>query len=368
MADVYRTSLDLTHRSFKRILLIKPSSLGDVVHALPVLHGLRTRFPKARIDWLIASAFAPLLADHTELDELILFDRRRFGRIGRSPRASAEFARFVWDLRSRRYDLVIDLQGLFRTGFLAWASGASVRIGFRNAREGAWIFYTHRVPVDDPDMHAVDRNYRVAGLLGFDNAPVRFNLVLGEADRAAGRDLLRENGITDSQRTVAVVTGARWETKVWLPERFVETIDELHGQSGVRCVLLGSPDEVSLCERIAGACRLAPINLAGRTSLPQLGAVLALADAVLCHDSAAMHLAVAFDRPLVCLIGPTNPRRTGPYGRPDDVVRLKLDCAPCYLRRLSQCRHAHRCMRELEAGTVVSAVERVLARPLVSNM
>ena len=137
----------------------------------------------------------------------------------------------------------------------------------------------------------------------------------------------------------------------------------MYQRGGVRALLLGSPDEVSLCERIAAACESAPVNLAGRTSFRQLATVLSLTDLVLCHDSAAMHLAVALKRPLVCLIGPTNPRRTGPYRRIDDVVRLKLDCAPCYLRRLSQCRFDHRCMQELGVDMVVGAVEKVFARP-----
>lgn len=358
-----RSPSQVSRRTFKRILLVKPSSLGDIVHALPVLHGLRTRYPEARIDWLVSSAFAELLKSHDELDELILFDRRRFARIGRSRRPTQEFIRFVRALRARRYDLAIDLQGLFRTGFLTWTSGAPVRIGFRGAREAAWMFYTHRIRIDDPDTHAVDRNYRVAELLGFDDVPVTFNLSLTRSDRVEARELLRTVGLTGEKRVLAVVPGARWETKVWPAERFAEVIDQVHKRGGVRAVLLGSPDEVSLCERIAAACESAPVNLAGRTSLRQLAAVLGLTDLVLCHDSAAMHLAVALKRPLVCLIGPTNPRRTGPYRRIDDVVRLKLDCAPCYLRRLSQCRFDHRCMNELDADTVVGAVEKAFARP-----
>ena len=268
-------------------------------------------------------------------------------------------------MRDRHYGLVIDLQGLFRTGFLTWASGAGVRIGFRNAREGAWLFYTHRLRVDESETHAVDRNYRVAELLGFEDVPIEFNQTLPESVRAEARNLLRERGLTGEGRLVVVVPGARWETKTWLPERFAETIDELHGRNLARCVLVGGPDEVTLCERIATACRSGPINLAGRTTVQQLAAVVGLANLVLCHDSAAMHLAVALERPLVCLVGPTNPLRTGPYRRADDVVRLELDCAPCYLRRLSRCPHDHRCMKELDVGTVVAAVERSLSRPAV---
>ncbi len=362
MAGVSRSASNLSGRTFRRILLLKPSSLGDVVHALPVLHGLRTRYPEARIDWLIASALAPLLESHDELDDLILFDRQRFARLGRSLRVTKAFLGLVGTLRARRYDLAIDLQGLFRTGFLAWASGAPVRIGFRNAREGAGMFYTHRAAINDPNLHAVDRNYLVAGLLGFADVPITFNLALTDSERATARELFRSAGLTGEQRVAVVVPCARWETKVWPAERFAATIDELHRRGGVRSVIIGSPQEVTLCDRIETACRSAPINLAGRTDFRQLAAVVGLADVVLGHDSAAMHIAVALQRPLVCLVGPTNPRRTGPYRRMDDVVQLKLDCAPCYLRRLAQCRFGHRCMEELGVDTVVTAVERALAR------
>lgn len=339
--------------------MIKPSSLGDVVHALPVLHGLRARYPAAKIDWLIGSAFAPLLEGHGELDDLILFDRTRYGRVGRSLQVTRQFATFLHDLRARRYDLVIDLQGLFRTGFLTWASGARVRIGFRDTREGAWVFYTDYVGTGsrDPDQHAVDRNYDVARLLGFQDVRIRFDLSLTESDRAEALSLIRQAGLPDGRGVLAVVPGARWETKVWLPARFAEVIDTLHGERGLRSMLLGGPDEVGLCHRIADASRSGPVNLAGRTTVRQLAGVIGLADVVLCHDSAAMHLAVALDRPLVCVIGPTNPHRTGPYRRLGDVVRLKLDCAPCYLRRLSQCRNNHRCMRDIETVRVVSALQ-----------
>jgi heptosyltransferase-1 len=360
-----RSVSNLKDRTFDRILLVKPSSLGDVVHALPVLHGLRTRFPKARIDWLIATSSAPLLIGHVELDELILFDRGRYGRVGRSPSVTGEFAAFIGNLRRRRYDLVLDLQGLFRTGWITWATGAGVRIGFRDAREGAWIFYNHRVRVDDPNIHAVDRNYHMAKLLGFDEVPVEFKLAPTERALVEARDILSQAGVTEGERLVAVVPGARWETKMWLPERFVEAVDRLQTRTDARCVLLGSAGEISLCGRIMDACASVPVNLAGRTSLPQLAAVIAKADVVLCHDSAAMHLAVAFERPLVCLIGPTNPLRTGPYRRTKDVVRVETACAPCYLRRLSRCRYGHRCMRELEVDVVVATVERTLTSPWV---
>jgi len=385
---------DLATRTYSRILLVKPSSLGDVVHALPVLHGLRRRYPEARIDWLIGSAFAPLLTGHPALTNLILFDRREFGSMMRRPGVAIEFVRFLGRLRRTHYELVIDLQGLFRSGFMTWMTRAPVRIGFRDAREGARWFYTHHLPIAPANTHAVDRNYAVADLLGFSEVPVSFPLPIDQGSRRSAADLLDGDGTTSPQhdraactnrskdtnppqpsppnasmavRTpadssssdstpplVVVAPGGRWETKRWSADRFAAVIDALMSD-GNRCVIVGGPDETERCADIASRCRAEPLNLAGRTSLVELAAVVERAELVLCHDSAVAHLAVALDRPVVCITGPTNPARTGPY-RGGDIVRLPLDCAPCYLRRLDQCRHGHRCMTELSESRVIEAV------------
>jgi heptosyltransferase I len=355
---------ELARREFKRILLIKPSSLGDVLHGLPVLHGLRTRYPSARIDWLINKSFAPLLHAHPEIDDLVIFDRGRFGRMAYSPGTAAAFARFVRDLRRRHYEMVIDLQGLFRSGFLARATGAPVRIGPADAREGATWFYTHRLAPMDSDTHAVDRNYAVAGLLGFADVPIEFPLPVDRQAEAAVAKRIREHLDGDFHPKasganlrhgplLAIAPGARWETKLWPVERFVEVVKQL-GADGVRCVLLGGADDVPSCGQIAASAQ-SVLDLSGRTSIAEFVAAISLADAVLCLDSAAAHVAAALDKPVICITGPTNPARTGPY-RGGRIVRLELDCSPCYFRRLSQCPHDHRCMRDLTADEVVSVV------------
>ena len=358
---------DLTGRTFRRVLILKPSSLGDVVHALPVLHGLRKRFPDATIDWLIAAPFAPLLEGQPDLNETILFDRSRFGRLARSPRVARSFLSFARALRARRYDLAIDLQGLFRTGFLSRVTGAPVRIGFRAAREGAWVFYTHRIDVPDPDMHAVDKNYLVAKMLGFADVPVEFDLKISQQAHDSIQQKLTDAGVDQTARMILVVPGARWETKRWPVERFAETIDRIHSDATAACVLAGGPDEVATCGRIAACCQTRPVNLCGQTTIPQMASLIDRADVVLCHDSAAAHLAVACNSPLVCLSGPTNPHRTGPYGRLEDVQRIEIACSPCYLRRLSQCGHDHRCMQDLTTARVVAAVRERLESTVVSG-
>ena len=219
------------------------------------------------------------------------------------------------------------------------------------------MFYTHYLARDGIDTHAVDRNYRVAELLGFEDVPITFRLSLPDTVRAEAGELLRDRGVGDDESLVVVAPGARWETKRWAPERFAEAIDGYSARLAVRTVLVGSPDEAVLCESIRTACRPAmPINLAGETTLGCVAALIERSDLVLCHDSATMHLGAALGRPLVCIVGPTNPHRTGPYRRPQDVLRLALDCSPCYFRRLAQCDHGHRCMTDLESAVVVDAV------------
>ncbi len=360
MTRYARSNPALAGRTFRRILLIKPSSLGDIVHALPVLHGLRRRYPDARIDWLVAKSCTGLLAGHPDVAELVIFDRRRFGRLGRSFSVSIEFWRFLESLRARRYELVIDLQGLFRSGFLAFATGADVRLGFANARELGWIFYTQRIPHPPDAVHAAERNYAVAHMLGFGDVPMTFDLAVTEEEHRRGGDILKAAGLPPGARFVAILPGARGETKRWFPERFVEVIDRLASAPGLPCVLMGAPDECALCASIARSCRCKPIDLAGQTGLREMTAILGQAAVLLCHDSAPMHLAAAQHRPLVCIIGPTNPARTGPYETGAAVLQADVPCAPCYFRKLSQCRFNHQCMRDISAAQVTQAVVEAL--------
>src|SRR5438874_8010211 len=164
----------------RRIALIKPSALGDIVHALPVLSALRRRFPAAHITWVVNRAYEPLLAGHPDLTDTLSFDRGAFKKGVRAALTSS--FHFGAELRRRRFDLVIDLQGLLRTGLMCLASGAPRRVGFANAREGSRYAYTHKVRVPDADrIHAVDRYWRVAEALGAGDVPKRFRVPLDAA-------------------------------------------------------------------------------------------------------------------------------------------------------------------------------------------
>ncbi len=348
-------------REFERILIIKPSSFGDVIHALPVLNGLRRRFPRARISWLVATSCAGLLEHHPALDEIIRFDRKRYGQIGRSLRVSMEFMEFVHSLRARKFDLVIDLQGLFRSGFLAFSSGAPVRIGFAAAREFAPLFYTHRVTAPEREMHAVDRNYLTSELLGFADVPIAFDLAVLPAARDRVVQLLASQGVRPGDAYVVIGPAARWETKIWPAGRFAELCGQIRERLGCRIVLIGMDVEKRIADEVQRLAGGAAVNLAGETTLAELIALVDGATAAVMHDSGPMHLATALGKPMIALYGPTSPRRTGPYGRGDGVARLELPCSPCYFKRLSQCPHAHRCLRELPSSVVFERLERLLS-------
>ncbi|HOW19649.1 MAG TPA: lipopolysaccharide heptosyltransferase II [Phycisphaerae bacterium] len=357
-------SMDLAKREFERILIIKPSSLGDVAHALPVLNGLRHRHPRARISWLIATGCRELLQGHPQIDELIPFDRKRYGQMAGSLRISGEFMEFVSSLRDRRFDLVIDLQGLFRSGFLAWASGAKTRIGFARAREFAWLFYSHRVPPGDPDEHAVMRYYRVAPMLGFADVPIEFRLHVPPEARASAESLLADAAVGPGERFALVTPGARWETKIWPAGKIAAVCEYLYRVRGLKIVLAGGPGEMADCRAVAAAAGVPTGNLCGRTSLRDLIALIDASSILISNESGPMHVAVALGRPVAGVVGPTNPRRNGPFSTNSRIVRHALPCSPCYLKKLSQCRHGHACMRGVEAAEVIEAVEALLEQPL----
>lgn len=347
----------------RRILIIKPSSLGDIVHALPVLAALRRAAPRAHIAWLVNSNFAPLLQGHPLLSETILFDRAGYGEMLARSSVWGEFGDFVLHLRRRRFDLVIDLQGLFRSAFLTYASGARRRVGFADGREFAPLAYNLRVHCPRELRHAVDRNLRIAAALGLDATAPEFPLGLRLHEMTAAQGMLNYAAGGPIDRFIAVVPGARWSTKQWRADRLAELIDRLHADGRPPCVLLGSADERAAAEEIVRRSSAPTLNLVGRSNLRELAALLHLSERVICHDSGPMHLAAALGKPTVALFGPTDPRRCGPYHPRARVVQTRIACAPCYLRT---CSH-HSCMERLSVDTVLEAIRtqdaEILGRP-----
>jgi lipopolysaccharide heptosyltransferase I len=308
----------------RRIALLKPSALGDICHALPVLSALRRRFPDAHLTWVVNRAYEPLLAGHPDLDATLPFDR---GAFRRGPVAAARYAaRFAGDLRRRRFDLVIDLQGLLRTGLMCAATGAPRKVGFADAREGAARFYTHRVAVPDADRtHAVERYWRVARAVGCDG-PLAFRLPV----RPAEADAVRREFAGLPRPWLALAVGSRWATKCWPPESFAALAGRAQAAFGGTVLFVGTADDTALSvetgNRLPGPWR----DLSGRTTLPRLAAVLAAADAVVGNDTGPLHLAAALGVPCVAPYTCTRVTLHGPYTSMAGGVETRVACGGSY--------------------------------------
>jgi 3-deoxy-D-manno-octulosonic-acid transferase/heptosyltransferase-1 len=374
------TPAGLSTRDFRKILLIKLSAVGDVVHTFPVLNKLRRRYPAAQIDWLVSSPIAEFLSPHPAINDILEFAREEWTRPWRlTPLANS--ARLATRLRAAGYDLVLDLQGQLRSGLCARATRAPVRIGFgkplarrweemsrklpdearkhawQGAREGSWLAYTHYIPLPSLEVHAVDRYLAVGPMLGLDDGAADFSFPIPRAAADRIDALLHDHGIANA-KLVALAPGTVWETKQWRREGFAAVARNFL-QKGLAVTLVGSARERALGDEVAA---LAPgtINLAGETTLPELAALIRRSAIAVTNDSGPMHLAVALGRPVVSIFGPTYPVWAGPYRRADVVLQADIPCSPCYLRQLSRCRYAHDCMREVTAEAVVERAESVL--------
>ena len=318
--------------NFERTLIIKPSSMGDIVQALPVLTALKESHPEARVSWLVFHSFAGILEGHPRIDDLIVFNRDRARRPW-NPLAWIEVLRLRKVLRRARFTAVLDLQGLFRSAQFALWTGAADRVGFAEARELAWRFYTDRVSAS-PHLHAVDRYLILARHVGLADPKARDHLPVAGQMREAVRRRLAQLGLGARDPFFVLSPHARWETKVWPPERFAEVCDRLYAATGARGVLVGGGKaSAELARSILAAASAKPIDLVNRTSLKELVAVIAESRALVTNDSGPLHVAAVVGTPVVAIFGPTDPGRTGPYGPGHRVLTGQAPCRPCFRRR-----------------------------------
>lgn len=349
----------------QRILIIKPSSIGDVVNALPFLSSLRQRYPDRHIAWLIEEEAAELLLGHPLLDRVIVSGRRRWSREIRSPfRGSAalrELAALIAEIHQGRYDLVVDLQGLLKSALMVICAGAQFRVGLAGAREGSRRALTHVVPLPAGPLHAVDRYLEAAKCLGAEPLLKTFVFSSRPDDGARAEALLTEAGVGPNTLVIALNSQARWPTKLWGEEQFAQVGEVLARRHGAKIVVIGSSSDLPAARRLARRMNPAPFVAAGRTDLKVLIALMKRIDLLVTVDSGPMHLAAALGTPLIALFGPTDPRLIGPYGGDGVVLRVPLPCSPCSKRR---CRIEidRLCMHSISVEEVAEAASARLAR------
>lgn len=351
-AGFWKKRKPLSVDNLRSILIIKLSAIGDVVHTLPLLEVLRRNLPKARIDWLVEEEAFPIIEGHPALDRIIVSRRKFWLRnfMGNGQRSSTiqEILAFLRELRSEKYDLVLDIQGLLKSGLLTGFARARRKIGFTWAREGSTIFLSERPYFEDQHgQHAVERYLKTAKILGFQAGPWHGRIPLRRSDEEAVEKLLPKERVHG--RYAAINPMARWDTKLWEPEKFARLADRIHDELSMTILFTGSRQDFPAIDEICRRMKnRGTINLAGKLDLKQLASLYARCDILISTDTGPMHIAAAMECPVVALFGPTAPWRTGPYGSEHQVVREDLNCSPCFKRKCS-----HRtCMKEITVGKV----------------
>ncbi|MFA5043432.1 MAG: glycosyltransferase family 9 protein [Kiritimatiellia bacterium] len=299
---------DRAETTAARVLVVKLSSLGDLFHALPAVHCLKAGL-QAKVDWVVHPAYRELVACFADVDRVIPFTRDiRSGALMGDARA----------LRAESYDLIVDLQGILKSALVARLARGGRRIGPSFHREGARLFYRTVAGARNKDRHAVEENLDVVRHLGLPVLPPVFPLkfpmqLMGEPEPR-----------------VALIPFSRWPSKNWPASSFIQVGRDLQEHANASIFLIGGDAEAAACAEMAKEFKGRVINLAGKLSLPQLGGVLQAMNLAITNDSGPMHMAAGIGIPVLAVFGPTDKKRTGPYGGLHRVMTGNLRCQPCF--------------------------------------
>lgn len=346
---------------FENILLIKMSSMGDILHALPAACALRDHFPKSRISWLIDKRFVHLIEGHPALDEIICADAPPW--VDRIPfrsdiaRGLSHF-RIARELRQRKFDCVFDLQSLFRSGLIAWTTGSKTRVGLNDWREFAPLFYTHRARLNHPHVvrHYLSVVERIIGPV----TRVRFDLPVREEARNNVSSFLREMGLIDGQSFVVLAPKSSQSFKDWPADRFAVVVKHLKERWSLSTVLVGAMKDKDICEEVSDKAGTSPHFFLGRT-LDELIALLERPRLVIGLDSGPTHVAATLGRRVLGIFGPTDPIRSAPWGSEDLAVHCRPQCHACQLPfnapwGIPGIRHT--CLTQLMPERVIATIDR----------
>jgi lipopolysaccharide heptosyltransferase I len=322
-----------------RILIIRLSSLGDIIHTLPAFAALRRSFPEAKIRWAVEERGRQILELVPGLDEIAVIDKKRWRRSVRG-------------LKDRD-QVALDFQGLVKSALLAYLSRSRRRLGFSkgNLKESlASIFYTERLsPIPEEEGHVISKNLRLLRLLGLNEGRFDFPLEIPSDISRSARSKLGSIGWGDGRKIVIFNVGAAWETKRWFPEKWIEVLGKVGLPGAFRLLLWGNGEERRLAQAVA---EKTGVSVAPDMSIKEVIALLRLASLLVSGDTFALQAACALGVPVVALFGPTNPLRNGPFQGRDKVVSKALDCSPCYKHECSTLK----CLHAISADDVAAAV------------
>ncbi len=337
----------------KKILIVLHGSIGDVTRALPLADLIRAGFPDAHLAWSVEPPSLPLVERCPAVQEIILFDRRRWWR---------DWLPFLRRVRARHFDLVLDLQRHFKSGVITRWSGAPHRLGFNrlDGKEFNWLFNNHFIPATGDGISKLDHYLKFAEYLGIASSPVDWKFQLTRQE---------EQNIDKRLQAVhdfaVLFVGSRWESKRWFPAQATECASTIRERHDLQIVLLGGHEDRSVAAEIMSLSATPVINLVGQTPLAEAIGIIARARFAVGPDTGLMHIAAAVGTPVVSLWGATSPVRAGPYGFEDLVIQGKAPCVPCYRR---QCPIGRICMRSIDKEEIAEKIRLALARGRKRNL
>jgi heptosyltransferase I len=349
----------------KRILIIKPSSLGDIVHTLPVAHALKRIYPNCYLGWIVQDTFRGILDDDPAVDQVIAINipstsdpSASWKTVLEATWATVEtIAVLRRKFSERPFEVILDFHASLRSGIMGMVNPGGFRIGFSDAKELNTYFQKRLVVVQPAHQHAVDKNIAMADFIDCAVRPEDFHVSVDSRTVLQVKELIGKWGIVDGDKIVYANPVARWETKLWTQQAWAECADGLIHNLGVKLIFSGSKGDSGYISGIIDKMRNDCVMAAGKLTLPQAVALIKESDLYLGVDSGPMHIAAFVGTPVVAVFGPTDPRKVGPYGPGHRVVSLNdLTCLGC---RRRSCSHRS-CLEKLEASTVIGVVESLM--------
>lgn len=312
---------------YNNILIVKLSAIGDVIHSLPVTYALKQCFPMARITWIVEKPAYDLLKNNPYLDDIIIFEKSKFKSLSGLLKNGYALSQ---QLKQQKFDLVLDLQGLFKSAAIAYLSGGKRRLVYCNAKELSYLV-SFRVCGDHVNGHITERYLDVVRSLGCSVNHVAFPLEITEDEAIQAINIARNSGLDITKKYVVLAPGTNWPNKCWATINFANLADMLC-DIGIIPVIVGGSSDCRLSKEILDCMKQQPIDLIGKTTLKQLAFIIRKSRLFIGGDTGPMHLAVAVGKKVIALFGPTDPQRNGPYGDGHTTLVSPQDCTGCWQR------------------------------------
>lgn len=343
-----------TNEEFKRILIIRLSGAGDIIHTMPLLGALRKNYQGSFIAWLVSKKNKDVLAGHPYLDEIITFDKDNW--------SFKAVRNLILELRRKKFDIVIDPQSQLRSGLIAFLSGAPIRLGFARgvAKEPNFIFMNRRVRPTPAERHNIDRDLSFARYLGIKRDEIDFSFYIGEENEAFVDGFLKEQVMDESTKLIGISIGGSIPSKRWREENWAILIDRLYEKyDNIKPIILWGPGEENSVKKIVDSAKIKPL-VTPKTGWKQLAAFLKRCFLVIGNDSGPLHIGVAVGTKVIGLYGIAiwSPEKIGPYGPQNMAVRKEedLDMLSCPKSGCRRC-HRHDCMDLITPEDALEAVK-----------